>query len=141
MVRFTDTLAKLTYSLFAAGCLALGASVLLFGTGLLPAGMRQALLEEAHGDLNTLHIVQEFASLLVFTGLISVWFLWHYERSLQFHWALTVLWALIALVHWFDVRGPRESIRGPLILTVPVALFLVLGLLRMAARRAPLPSA
>jgi len=137
MARFADTLAKLIYGLFAVGCLVLGAWVLLYGTGLLPASMKQALLAEAHGDLNTLHIVQEFASLLVFAGLISLWFVWHYEQSRVFHWALTAFWALIALVHWFDVRGPHESIGGPLIITVPLVVFLATGLLRAACDRPP----
>src|SRR5262245_27789994 len=128
MTHFADILAKLIYGLFAAGCLVVGAWVLLFGTGLLPPAMKQALLAEARSDLNTVHIMQEFAALLVFAGLISLWFLWHYERSLAFHWALTAFWALIALVHWFDVRGAEDSILGALIIALPMVLFLVVGL-------------
>src|SRR5262249_53911786 len=108
-------------------------SALLLNTGLLPDALRDILVDVGRGDLNTLHVVQEFGSLLVFAGLITFWFLCHYEQSQAFHWALTVFWALIALVHWVDIRGPSPSVVGPLVNSVPFVLFLAIGLLRTVA--------
>jgi hypothetical protein len=102
--------------------------VLLFRTGLLPAGVKDLLLDVAQGDLNALHISQEFGSLLVFAGLITLWFVRHYQQSLFFHWAMTTFWALFALVHWFDVRGPVRFDTGVLVNTIPFILFLSVGL-------------
>jgi hypothetical protein len=84
----------------------------------------------AQGNDNSLHILQEFGSLLIFTGLITLWFVGHYDASGFFHWAMTTFWALFALVHWFDVRGSFGSVLGALINTVPLGLFLAVGLLR-----------
>jgi hypothetical protein len=102
----------------------------LLKTGLLPEELRDRIVGLGHGDRETLHIMQEFSSLLVFAGLISLWFLRHYDQSWAFHWAMTAFWGLVALVHWFDVRGPVESVVGPAINSIPVILFVLLGVLR-----------
>ena len=104
-------IAKSVYGFFGATFLIVGITVLLLRTGLLPGVVRDFVMGVGNGDSNTLHIIQEFGSLLVFTGLISFWFIRHYERSKVFHWAMTTFWALFALVHWFNVGGPLESIR------------------------------
>ena len=127
-------LAKLLYGVFGILFLLAGASVMLLGTGLLPDAIKTPIINVAHGDLNTLHITQEFASLLVFAGLITFWFIRHYEQSRPFHWALTTFWALFALAHWFDARGAFHSATGPIINTIPFILFVVVGLLRSNAR-------
>jgi hypothetical protein len=124
----SGTLAKSLYVLFGALYLVAGTTALLFRTGLLPAAVKDALLDAAHGDLNAVHISQEFGSLLVFAGLITLWFVLHYEMSLFFHWAMTAFWALFALVHWFDVRGPIRFDVGVLINAIPFMLFLSVGL-------------
>jgi hypothetical protein len=126
----TRALAMSFYGLFGTLYLLAGVSVLLLGTGLLPAALRDFLVAVGQDNPNTLHIMQEFGSTLVFVGLITFWFIWHYEQSWPFHWAMTAFWGLIALVHWFDVRGGFQAGIGPLINTVPFALFVALGLLR-----------
>jgi hypothetical protein len=131
----TRILVKSVYGLFGVAYLAAGVSVLLLGTGLLPEAVSSALVSLGRRDLNTLHIMQEFGSLLVFVGLITLWFIRHYEASCAFHWAMTAFWGLVALVHWFDIRGPVESVGGPLINTLPFGLFVVLGLLRLRSER------
>ena len=127
-------LATSLYGLVAVLFLVAGAAVLLLGTGLLPGAVRDIITAVVPNDGETLHIAQEYACLLVFIGLITLWFIRHYEASRAFHWAMTAFWALIALVHWFDIRGPVESVVGPLINTVPFALFLAVGLLRETTR-------
>jgi hypothetical protein len=111
----------------------------LAGTPILPAAVRAAIEEESQGNLNVLHILQELGVALVLAGLVAAWFTWHYEQSVFFHWSLTLFWALLALVHWFDVRGPNDSIGGPLVLTVPFLWFVALGALRATAERQPRP--
>jgi hypothetical protein len=107
--------------------------VLLLDSGLLPGGAKEAALGFAGGNLDTLHVMQEYGALLVFVGFITLWFAGHYELSGPFHWAMAAAWALHALAHWFDVRG-ADSVAGPVINTVPFALFLLVGLLRFKAR-------
>jgi hypothetical protein len=126
----TKALARLLYGSVAVGFLLVGVIILLLHTGILPAGVRDLVLDIAHRDLNTIHLIQELGSILVFVGLITFWFIRHYEQSKPFHWAMTTFWGLFALVHWFDSGRPRESIRGPLINTIPLLLFLLVGLLR-----------
>jgi hypothetical protein len=122
------------YALVGAGFLVAGASVLLYGTGLLPPAVKEHIDSAGRGDLNALHIMQEFSSLLVFAGLITFWFTWHYDQSRAFHWAMTVFWGLFALAHWFDVRGPVESFVGPAINTIPLGVFVLIGLLRLKTK-------
>jgi hypothetical protein len=136
----TRALVKAFYGLFGAGFLVAGVGVLLLGTGLLPDPVRDLIVGIARDNPNTLHIMQEFGSLLVFVGLITFWFIWHYDQSRAFHWAMTAFWGLIALVHWFDIRGSSGSVVGPLINTAPLALFLVIGLLRARADGKPQPA-
>lgn len=127
-------LAKLLYGFFGFLFLIAGASVSLLHTSLLPEVVKNLIISVAHGDSNTLHITQEFGSLLVFAGLITFWFIRHYEQSKPFHWALTTFWCLFALAHWFDARGIAQSIRGPMINTLPFILFVLVGLLRSTSR-------
>jgi hypothetical protein len=127
---------KFIYGFLAAVFLLAGAGIALLDTGLLPGGLSRALSDAAGGDAGALHIVQEFGAFLVFAGLITLWFVRHYEQSRFFHWALTAAFGLVALAHWFDVRGTRDSNIGPLVNSVPFVLFLVLGLLRRSSERA-----
>ncbi|HJR07841.1 MAG TPA: hypothetical protein VJ842_11310 [Pyrinomonadaceae bacterium] len=127
-------IAGVLYGLFGAISLVVGASVLLLDTGLLPEAVRLAVVNAAHGDTRALHIIQEFGAFLVFVGLIAFWFARHYNESRFFHWALTFAFALVALAHWFDVRGEHSKL-GPLINSVPFVLFLLVGLLRLSSDR------
>jgi hypothetical protein len=121
-------LAKSLYLLFGTLYLVAGIATLLFRTGVLPKAVKSVVLDAARGDLNAVHISQEFGSLLVFAGLITLWFARHYGQSLFFHWAMTAFWALFALVHWFDVRGPIRFDIGVLINSIPFLLFGITGL-------------
>jgi hypothetical protein len=124
---------KFIYGLIGSVFLVAGVGTLLVNTGLLPAGIQGAVSEESRGDLNTLHILQELGCLLFLVGMITLWFVRHYERSLFFHWSMTIFWFLVAWVHWFDVRGPEPdpSIAGAVIIAIPFALFVLIGLMRM----------
>jgi hypothetical protein len=121
-------LAKSLYILFGVLFLGAGTTVLLFRTELLPPAVKSTLLDAAGGDLNVMHVAQEFGSLLVFAGLITLWFARHIQQSLFFHWAMTTFWALFALIHWFDVRGPVRFDASVWINAIPFLLFLSVGL-------------
>lgn len=123
------------YGLFGVLFLAAGLSVLALRTNLLPEAVQNIIVNEAQGNLHALHLLQEFSALLVFAGLMSLWAVVRYEQSKPYHWALTTFWGLLALAHWFDVRGPWQSWLGPVINTVPFALFALIGLLRVVAER------
>lgn len=129
----TRALSKTLYGVFGVIYLVAGGSVLLLGTSLLPDAVRDIIVNVSAGNGNTLHIMQEFGSILIFVGLITLWFLRHYDQSRPFHWAMTVFWGLFALIHWFDVRGAFQPGIGPAINTVPLSLFVVVGLLRQGS--------
>jgi hypothetical protein len=134
MAKFTRILATFVYGIMAAAFLAAGVITLLVNTGLLPDAVRNVVVVQFSQNNNGfLHIIQELGTLLVLVGLVLVWCVLHYEQSRFIHWALTAYWALMALIHWFNVAGPWESIVGPLINTIPVLLFLTIGLLRESA--------
>src|SRR5438105_11450764 len=118
----TRALAKAFYGFFGVIYLIAGGSVLLLGTGFLPDAVRDLIVSLGQANEHTLHIMQEFGSLLVFVGLITLWFVRHYDQSWTFHWAMTVFWGLFALIHWVDVRGSFRSAVGPLINTIPLSL-------------------
>jgi hypothetical protein len=118
------------YALFGSLFVIAGASVLLQRTGPLPDAVGNVILGVTKENPNTLHIAQEFGSLLVFAGLITFWFIRHYQQSLAFHWAMTTFWLLFAVVHWLDARGDLRSIAVPMINTVPLILFTLIGLVR-----------
>jgi hypothetical protein len=132
MVRATRVLVKVTYALLGTLFIAAGAATLLVNTGLLPDVVRDLVVRFSRGDLGTLHIIQELGSLLVLVGLLTFWFLRHYEQSRSFHWVLTAYWAIMAVIHWFNVAGPNPSVVGPLVNTIPFAVFAALGVLREA---------
>ena len=124
------TITRLLYALVGATFLLGGSSVLLLGTGLLPGPLKDAILAIGEDNTNTLHLMQEHASLLVLVALLSFWFLRHYEHSRAFHWAMTAFWGIIALIHWFDPRGNFHSGLGEAITSIPFLLFVLIGLLR-----------
>ena len=123
------TIAKFIYGLFGGAFIIVGLSVAMFKSGFLPEWAEQTIVKLGDNNLNGIHLIQELGSLLVFAGLVSFWFIKNYEQSIGFHWALTAFWALLALAHWFDVRGMR-SMTGPMINSIPFVLFTVVGILR-----------
>jgi len=124
------TITRSLYALVGAAFLLGGSAVLLLGTGLLPEPLKDAILAIGEDNTNTLHLMQEYASLLVLVALLSFWFLRHYEHSRAFHWAMTAFWGIIALIHWFDPRGHFHAGLGEAVTSVLFLLFLVIGLLR-----------
>ena len=125
-----EIIVKVVYGFFAVAFLLVGIIAFASGTGLLPEPLQGIVRGAAHGDDNALHIIQEFGAFLVFIGLITFWFIQHYDQSRNFHWAMTIAWGLIALAHWFDVRESRNSLISPVINSIPLILFVTLGLLR-----------
>jgi hypothetical protein len=130
-VRITSSLvAKLLYAVFGIAYLLAGIAVVSARSGMLPRFAMNFVHELSHGSSNTLHVAQELGSLLIFAGLITLWFIRHYEQSGFFHWSMTIFLGVFALVHWYDIRGNWDSATGPLITTIPFALFLLVGIWR-----------
>src|SRR5262245_38803457 len=132
MIVITSFSCRILYGMTAAIFFLAGASILAVNTGLLPRVVSDVVMEESQGSLQTLHVAQELGTLLLFAGLITFWFLRHYEQSGFFHWALTIFWGLLALVHWIDVRGPDPDMAGNLVTSIPCVVFVAAGLLRAA---------
>ncbi len=127
-------LARLVYTLAAVVFLAAGGAVLLLGAGVVPANLSRRIIEIAGGDGPGVHLLQEMSTLFVLAGLVCLWCARHYERSLYFHWALTTFWGLFALVHWFDHHGRFEAGMGQVIVTLPLLVFVALGVARTVRR-------
>ena len=126
---------RLLYILLGVIFLLGGGAVLLLGTGLLPAPVADVILSIGEDNPHTLHLMQEYATLLVLVALLTFWFVRHYEMSRPFHWAMTLFWGVIALVHWFDPRGEFHYGPAEAITSVPFAVFVALGLLRERSSR------
>ena len=138
MTKLTRILAKGTYGIMGAAFLAAGVSTLLVNTGLLPNAVRDFLVVQfAQNNLGFLHIIQELGTLLVLVALVTFWCIWNYEQSRALHWMLTAYWAVMALIHWFNVASPSVSVVGGLVNTLPVALFATIGVLRLATEGRP----
>lgn len=130
MTMKIKAITRVVYGVFGAAYLLVGITVFAAGSGLLPEPLHGVVMRVGQGDVKTLHIIQEFGAFLVFIGLMTFWFMRHYDQSQTFHLAMTIAWGLIALAHWFDVRGTRDSVIGPIINSIPFLLFAALGLLR-----------
>ena len=103
----------------------------------LPAAARDFIFEAGHGNNYTLHVIQEWANAHVLLGLLTIWFIRHYDQSLTYHWMMTAYFAVDALIHWFNIAGPPESHAAPIVNTIPFVLFMAVGLARQWAEKAP----
>jgi hypothetical protein len=129
-MRFVPTITKVFYGLFGVFFVLVGGSVLLVNTVVLPEAVRNVILDFAQGDGRYLHLAQEWGNAHLLVGLLTFWFIAHYDQSRAYHWAMTAYFAVDSLIHWFNVSGPPPSLASPLINTVPFVLFVTLGLLR-----------
>jgi hypothetical protein len=125
------TSAKILYAIVGVSLLLIGVIVSLLRTGLLPEAVQNFSIRFTDGNPNALHITQEFGALMIFAGLISLWFIRHYEQSKAFHWAMTTFWAFVAFAHF----GAAHKSPGPIINSVPFLLFAVVGLIRWRSER------
>jgi hypothetical protein len=67
-------LAQSLYVLVGVIFLLGGSGVLLLGTGLLPTPARDVILSIGEDNLNTLHLMREYATLLMLVALLTFWF-------------------------------------------------------------------
>jgi hypothetical protein len=126
-------IATTLYVLVGAIVLASGVVIALMPTGIWPAGLEQVVLEFANGDPLAMHLTQEMGATFVFVGLITFWFVRHYEQSMPFHWAMTVFFGLFGLAHVATMTGTWRLDMRSLGDMVPFVLFVVVGLLRRQA--------
>jgi hypothetical protein len=83
----------------------------------------------AGGDPEIRHVMQEAGCVLVFAGVVTLWFSRRVEASKGVFIGLTVFWALIAIVHWMDIDGGIRTGLSPWINTVPFLVFVAVGFL------------
>jgi hypothetical protein len=123
-------LTQAVYALFGVGYLAAGMSLMLFKSGGLPPSVSYVIgqLTEQNGDV--LHVAQEWGTHMIILGLVTLWFIRHYEISGLFHWAMTIGWAFFVYIHWHDVRGGTAPLKALLLDAIPFALFFVTGVMR-----------
>jgi hypothetical protein len=124
-------IAKFLYGFVGTSFLLVGVVVSLLRTGLLPDAVTNVIVKFGDGNPNALHIAQELGALMIFAGLISFWFIRHYDQSKAFHWAMTTFWAFIALAHF----GVTHRLPGPIINSLPFVLFAVVGLIRRGTEK------
>src|SRR5262245_32469914 len=94
LMRGIQAITKIVYGSFGVFFVLVGGSVLLLNTGLLPEMVRGIILDYARGDGRLLHVVQEWGNAHVLLGLLTFWFIRHYDRSLAYHWAMTAYFAV-----------------------------------------------
>jgi len=126
--RIIDIFTRVIYVLAGTYYLLVGFVVILLGTGLLPAGIHDLIVEAGQNNPKTLHLIQEIGTLWVLVGMLLFWFAWHLSNS--FHWAMTFYLSLDAFVHWFNADGQFEHKPRALFNAIPFLVFLILGLLR-----------
>lgn len=131
----TPSLAKTLYAVFGTLYLLAGGAVLLARTGWLSSSVTRIIGNVSHGNGYAFHILQELSASLVFAGLITLWFLRHYEQSGFFHFAMTVFLGLFALIHWHDAAWSWDnSVASLSLTTAPFLLFALVGVLRVSTR-------
>src|SRR5262245_553059 len=124
----TTSLAKTLYAVFGALYLVAGGAVLLTRSGYLSLSVTRIVGHISHGNGYAFHILQELGASLVFAGLITLWFLRHYEQSGFFHFAMTAFLGLFALVHWLDAGWSWDNnVAGLSLATAPFLLFAIVG--------------
>ena len=124
------TITKLTYAFFGLLFLFVGISLVSYKTGVLPASVAEIIFNQAQHNDSSLHLLQEFGSLMVFTGILSFWFILDYNQSKKFHVAMIIFWALMAIIHWTDTLSHGGRPLYAIVNTVPFLLFAVTGALR-----------
>lgn len=137
MRRAVEIATRSVYALAGGFYLVLGVAVVLLGTGLLPAWVRDPIFEMGKNDPFTMHLIQETGTVWIFVAMLFFWFARHYDRSEKFHWAATFYLALDAWVHWFNAFGKFEHEWRAVINAIPFVIFLILGLLRRQSRASP----
>lgn len=124
------TFIKIIYGFFGSFFLLLGTTIVLFKTHFLPDYLQDEVFLAAQKNASSLHLLQEFGCLMIFAGILFFWNIRRFEASKGFHWAMTVFWALMSIIHWADVRNSPGSMTGPIVNTIPFILFFATGLLR-----------
>lgn len=83
-----------------------------------------AVPSEGYSPL-TAHLVREGGALGVFVGLMAFWGLFHFEQRRPVHFALLLLGALFAGIHWADYFGGDRTLLSPLLNSIPFLAFAV----------------
>jgi uncharacterized membrane protein len=111
------------YALLGAGGILYGAGALFFPT---------SLASEAAQSEHLTHILREQGASAIFLGLMSFWYIAHYEHRRIVHYFLTLFALLLAGIHWIDYADGNKPIMSGLINSI---LFLVMSALAIPLLR------
>lgn len=120
---------KVVYGFFGLGYLFIGAGSMLLPTGWLPKSVAGRFL---HGETLSPfgeHLLQEFGTVVLATGLVFLLQASRKVPSRGFHWAMTFYFSLDALIHWIGPEGPIGSWSRGLVNSIPFGVMLLLGVL------------
>ena len=123
---------RIVYGLFGAIFTLLGTAAILTPTGWLPQDLSEITVA---GEIPSPfgHILQEYGAAFLALGFVFFWFAKYKEQSRSFHWAMTLYFALNALIHWFKPEGSAGSWLSGIMNSIPFVLLLLLGLLQQRA--------
>ncbi|MDX1409855.1 MAG: hypothetical protein R3330_17015, partial [Saprospiraceae bacterium] len=80
------------------------------------------------------HLHLEFASGLIFTGLVSFWCAYRFNQSAPVRYFVIIFFALIAGVHWLDYLRGVLPVSSPLVNSLPVSGMILAEILYRSGR-------
>src|SRR5262245_54810195 len=106
---------------------------MLLPIGWLPQPLAHSILVGESLGPFTAHLVQELGTVLIALGFVFRCQSRLEVQSPGFHWAMTAYFALDGLIHWVGPDGFIGSWQRGVTNTLPFAVMLLLGLLRLRA--------
>ena len=124
---------RLAYGLLGTLYIFIGVGSMLLPPGWLPGDLAERFLVGEPLTPFFGHLLQEFGTVVIALGLVFLWRGCRPEHSPAFHWAMTFYCPLDALIHWVGPQGVIGSLQRGIVNSIPAAVLLVLGLLRLRA--------
>lgn len=129
-----NSVTRIVYALLGVIYIAIGVGSLLAPPGWLPrAWVGEFLANEMQSDF-VAHLIQEFGTIVLVVGCTFLLLARRKEVSVGIHWALTLYFLVDAYIHWVSPDGTISTITRGTINSIPFAVMLVLGLLRLRTR-------
>ena len=130
-----NTITRVAYALFGTLYVLIGAGSMLLPIGWLPRNVPSKFLAGEMPSPFIDHLLQEFGTLMLALGFVFLWYAGRKEQSRGFHWAMTLYFALDALIHWVGPQGVIGSLSRGFTNSIPFAVMLLLGLLQLRTRQ------
>lgn len=131
-----NTITRVVYGFFGVLYLMFGAGAMLMPTGWLPPSMVGQFSTVEMQSQFVAHLLQEFGTVVIALGLAFLCYARRKEWSPGFHWAMTFFFFLYSLIHWIGPHGATGAWTRGMVNSIPLALMLLLGLLRLSRAQA-----